>query len=180
MDRSVPLRTAAVVLVALALCAGCADRKETPVVTADSTFVYPPKRPGDVGATITFAEKSSVSRVTGKRRGVSRSFDMGPGAKVWAFVDLENVFARGDDSLHFHVVWIRHDGRDEFKKKVSYLPSEEDTTLKSAISIPPGRRDPGEYGLQVYLYRELIAEKRFTLRGEGKAEEDRDFEGVTL
>ena len=41
-----------------------------------------------------------------------------------------------------------------------------EATLKSSISTPPGKRDPGTYSLQVYLFRELIAEKSFQLRAD--------------
>lgn len=180
MDRCAALRPLAVALLSLAILAGCSDREMTPVLRADSTLVYPSKRPVDVDATITFAAKSQPSRTTGERRGVSRTFDMEPGAKVWAFVDLENRFARGDDSLSFHLVWVGPDGRAKYSKRISHAPGDEDTTLKSALSIPPGRRDPGEYRLQVYLFREQIAEKSFTLRGEGMDEEEDEFEGVTM
>ena len=158
----------------------CSDRIETPVMTADSTLVYPGKNPGDVSCRITFASSSKVSKKSDKRIGVRRDFDIEEKAKVYAFVDLSNRFARGDDSLSFHLVWIKPNDSTIFKKRVQYAPSDSDTTLESSLSISPGKRGPGTYTLRVYLFRELIAEKSFRLHGEAVAPENEELDGVTM
>jgi len=164
---------------ALAL-SGCSDRIETPVMAPDSTLVYPAKYPGDVECRVTLASRSKPSSKTGKRRGVGRDFDIEEKAKVYAFVDIRNQFARGADPLSFHLVWIKPSDKTVFKKRIEYEPSDADTTLTSSLSIYPGKRAPGTYKLRVYLFRELIAEKSFRLHGEAGAEEEDDFEGVTM
>jgi len=42
--------------------------------------------------------------------------------------------------------------------------------LSSVLSLPPKRRSPGRYLFRVYLFRELIAEKAFTVRGDAATE----------
>jgi hypothetical protein len=159
---------------------GCSERIETPAMAADSTLVFPAKHPGDIECRITFASKSKPSKKTGKRRGVSRDFEIEEKARVYAFVDIRNQFARGDDELSFHLVWLKPNDKTAFKKRIEYTPSDADTTLKSSFSIYPGKRTPGTYKLRVYLFRELIAEKSFRLHGETGVEEEDDFEGVTM
>jgi hypothetical protein len=141
---------------------GCSSRVETPVADADSTLVYAPKQADGVTATITLCRK--VGSKTGKRFGVGRVFTLGEKAKVRALIDLENPFALGERDLMFHLVWLGPNDREFYTKRIDYTPSDSSATLKSTISIPPDRRDPGDYALQVYLFRELIAEKRFRLR----------------
>lgn len=164
----------------LVLSSGCSDRVETPTLTADSTWVYAGKTTGDVSARITFTTKSKPSKKTGKRRGVGTAFDIKEKRKVYAFVDIQNQFARGEDPLSFHVVWLKPDDKEFYTKRFEYEPSDSDTTLKSSRSISPKWRGPGTYKVRVYLFRELIAEKSFRLRGDvKKPEEEETFEGVT-
>jgi hypothetical protein len=63
----------------------------------------------------------------------------------------------------FHLDWIDPAGNSFFKKRVDLTSGDTLTELKSVISAETGRRDTGEYKLRVYLFRELIAEKSFSL-----------------
>lgn len=163
-------RPIAVFLALLAMVPGCSTRRETPTLAADSTLVYPGKQTSDLSATITFSDKSKVSRRTGKRLGITRRFDIAEGAKVYAFVELENVHARGDRPLEFHLVWLKPSGVTAFKKRLTYVPNDSSSTLSGSFSL--GKRPPGEYTFRVYLFRELIAEKTFLVRGEGIEQEE--------
>jgi hypothetical protein len=154
----------------LAVLPGCSTREETATLAADSTLVYPGKKAPDLSATITFSDKSKLSRRTGKRLGVSRTFDIAEGAKVYAFVDLDNIHARGDRPLEFHLVWLKPNRVTAFKKRVTYVPSDSSSTLSASLSL--GKRSPGTYVFRVYLFRELIAEKAFLVRGEGVEQEE--------
>jgi hypothetical protein len=160
------------------LTSGCSDRVETPSFAADSTIVYLGKDPGDVTVSITFASRSKVSKRTGRRLGVSGTFETGEKSKVHAFVDIKNRFARAGGLLDFHLVWLKPDDKTVFKKRIEYIPSDSDTTLATALSVPPGRRKPGTYKLRVYLFRELIAEKSFLLTGEGDEAEKEESEAL--
>ncbi len=156
---------------------GCSTRSSDPVLAPDSTWVYPGKQAGDIDARITFADKARTSKKTGKRLGVTNTFEVGVDEKAYAFADLSNPFARGDRVLNFHLVWVNSQDRTIFKKKVDYQPSDSLTTLSSALSLPPGKRAPGPYKFRVYLFRELIAEKSFTLTGEAIQEEEQEGSG---
>jgi hypothetical protein len=140
---------------------GCSSRVETPVERDDATLAYASREPAGVEATITFCRK--VGRQSGKRFGVGRTFPLAEGAKVRACVDLENPLALGERELMFHLVWLGPGEREFYTKRIDWTPDPDDPILTSSISIPPERREPGEYALKVYLFRELIAEKSFEL-----------------
>jgi hypothetical protein len=151
----------AALALALLIVSGCASRSETPFYAEDSTRVYPGLKPGDVTATVTFCER--YERDSGQRIDVGRMFEINERRRVWAIVDLENPLARGSRPLDFHLVWLWPDASTLYAKRLTYTPSEEDRPLVTNISIAPERRDPGRYAFQVYLFRELIAEKTFEL-----------------
>jgi hypothetical protein len=44
------------------------------------------------------------------------------------------------------------------------MPADTVSTITGSISITPDKRPPGEYLLQVYLFDEVIAEKKFELK----------------
>lgn len=96
-----------------------------------------------------------------------RAFDLEEDARVLATVRLENIHARGEGPLTFHLVWLNPAERRVFKKIYEYTPNDSTRTLTGSFSIPPSRRSPGFYTLQVFLFRELIAQKSFELRGAG-------------
>lgn len=156
---------------AVILPSGCSTRTSDPTLAPDSTWVYAGKKPGDLDARITFADKSKTSKKTGKRLGVTNTFEVGKDEKVYAFADLQNQYARGNRTLHFHMVWLDPEDETIYKKQVAYQPSDSLTTLSSTLSLPVGKRAPGAYMFRLYLFRELIAEKGFILLGEAIEEE---------
>jgi hypothetical protein len=137
------------------------------VAAADSTLVYAGKEPGAPTATITLCRR--ISKKTGKLIGAGQVFTIKEKAKVRALVEIENPEGLGERELMFHLVWLGPGGKSFHKKRIDYAPNDSLATLKSSVSIYPGKREPGSYTLQVYLFRELIAEKRFELRAEGEA-----------
>lgn len=143
---------------------GCSSRVETAVVTEDSTLVYPSRQPGGVNAHITLCRK--VGEKTGRPIGAGRAFTLRPDAKVVALVDLENREALGQRDLMFHLEWLSPDGETVYKKRIDCASNDSTATLKSSIAIDPDRRSPGRYSFRVYLFRELMAEKRFELRAD--------------
>ncbi len=151
--------------------AGCTSRSENPVAGPDSTLAYPAKKPGAVDASITLCRE--VSKKSGKRLGAGQVFTIKDDAKVLAFVDLENEFALGQRELDLHLVWLDPSGKPVFVKRHTFTPGDSPATVKSSISIAPGKRDPGRYTFRVYLFRELIAEKPFRLRSEAEAAMER-------
>ena len=141
---------------------GCSSRVETAVAQADSTLTYPAKDPGGLEAKITLCRK--ISKRTGKPLGAGTVFTTRPKAKVRALIELENPLALGERDLQLHVVWLGPNQKRFYKKMIDYTPDPASPFIKGSISIPPDRRLPGRYTCQVYLFRELIAEKHFYLQ----------------
>lgn len=91
-----------------------------------------------------------------------------------ATVRLEEVYARGKRPLMLHFVWLNPERKRVFKRMVEYVPNDSTQTLTSSLSITPAKRSAGHYSLQVFLFREQIAEKSFELRGTGIEEQQKD------
>jgi hypothetical protein len=141
---------------------GCGAREEVPIVMEDSTLVYPPKEGDGPSARITFCKR--YSKKTGKMRGVGTVFERSPKGRVYAVVKLLDWPRERDKTYLLHLAWLNPDGSLIFKKMIRIAPEDTTTVLRSRISIPPERREPGTYRFQVYLFRELMAEKAFRLR----------------
>ena len=94
------------------------------------------------------------------------------GARVQANIRLENVYARGRRPLTLHFVWLNPGQKKIFKRMLEYTPNDSVQVLTSSLTISPSKRVPGPYTLQVFLFRELIAEKILELRGTGHEESE--------
>jgi len=164
--KTIKCTTIALFLIAFFLQAlsGCSSRNETPTISEDSTIVYSPKQPDGVSANITLCRK--VGRKTGKRIGVGTAFTIMDKAKVCAFFDLENRKLFMDREMMFHSEWIGPNGKSFYRKRIDLLPDDSSSTLRSSISITPEKRQAGNYIVRFFLFRELIAEKKFELRDE--------------
>lgn len=101
-----------------------------------------------------------------------RAVETEEGARVQANIRLENVYARGKRPLTFHFVWLNPEKRKIFKRMLAYTPNDSVQVLASSLTISPTKRAPGLYALQVFLFRELIAEKLIELRGTGHEEKE--------
>ncbi len=140
---------------------------------------------------ISFYKK--YSKKTGKRRGRTDEFAIGKKSRVRAFVDLVGLQIDRDYTLH--LVWIRPDGKEIYRKygelrlsgqpgeytgllewknaeKLFEIQSEEmssedlSLSLYSSLSLAPDRnREPGIYRYRVYLDRRLVREAEFTVTG---------------
>jgi hypothetical protein len=166
--KQLKLLTSLLILIALLqlVISGCSSRDEIPVLTPDSTIVYPAKKTDGISARIILCK--NLNKKTGKRIGAGTTFTLGEKENVRAFADLENVFKENNRDLMFHLVWISPDGNSFYTKRIDLTPADTSSTINSSIAISPDKRQPGNYLLQLYLYRELIAEKRFILRPEYK------------
>jgi len=138
---------------------------------------------------ISFYRKYSTK--TGQRRERSDEFTIGEKSRVRAFADLAGL--RADRDYTVHLVWIRPDGREIYRKfgefrwsgepgdytgrldwknaeRLHDIQSEEiggedlSLSLYSSLSLAPDRqRDPGVYRYRVYLDRRLVREASFTV-----------------
>lgn len=133
----------------------------------------------DARLALLMAEDSIADAQPWKLRGPNgkpleeRAFDIEEGARVQATVRLENVYARGKRPLWIHFVWLNPERKRVFKRMVEYVPNDSTQTLTTSLSITPTKRSAGPYSLQVFLFREQIAEKAFELRGTGVEEQEK-------
>ena len=149
---------------------GCADREETPIALADSTLVYTALDPEGPTAKITLCRKFGSK--TGKPIGAGQQFAIGEKSKVRARIEFERLPGNPPMELMFHLVWLQEEGKEFYTKRIDMAPGEIESSIETSISIKPGKREPGRYRLLVYLYRELIAEKSFTLLEDPDAPDD--------
>lgn len=117
---------------------------------------------GRLSPEVVFCEK--VSKKTGEFIGIDSVFVRDKKAKVRAYIDLDNIKGFKDSKLMFDLVWIGPDGEKFYSKDIELSPLDNEPQLYSSISIPPEKRDPGKYALEVYLFDELVASKPFLLR----------------
>ncbi|RKY91391.1 MAG: hypothetical protein DRQ01_07765, partial [Ignavibacteriae bacterium] len=141
---------------------GCSSRNETPTYSEDSTIVYSPNQPDGVNANITLCRK--VGKKTGKRIDTGTVFTIKEKTKIHAFFDIENRNIFADKEIMFHVEWIGPDGKSFYRKRIDLLQDDSSSTINSSISITPAKRQQGSYKVRFFLFRELIAEKKFELR----------------
>lgn len=140
---------------------GCSDRIESPVILKDSTIVHPPKIANGISAAIAFSTK--IDNETNDLIGTGTLFKIKEDGRVYAKVTLANLDHRTNNDLLFHIDWIDLTGNSFFRKQIILSNADTTTTLNSYISIPPDKREPGRYKFRVYLFREIIAAKYFTL-----------------
>jgi len=161
--KNIKLLTFSIFLITfiILIVAGCSSRIETPVTEADSTIVYPAKNPDGIMAGITLFRKAN--KKTGRRIGEGKIFTIREKENLNAKIDLKNRFACGKRELIFHIDWIGTNGRSFYRKQIDLSPDDSSYAINTSISIPPDKRQPGNYSIRIYLFRELIAEKKFEL-----------------
>jgi hypothetical protein len=165
----------------LFLMEGCSGRSKMPVMEPDSTMVYIPKDADGIKAKISLCRYAY--KKTGKRIGAGTVFTIGENENVLAFIDLENCFLSNKRDLMFHLDWIDENGKSVYLKQIDLSPLDSTTSINSSISVSPDKRQPGKYKLRVYLFRELIAEKKFELRWQSEddlSDEDRISAAITF
>ena len=96
--------------------------------------------------------------------GTGTVFTIKEKAKVRALINLENRDDYLNNELKFKVEWIGPDSNSFYSKMIDLSPGDSSSTIKSSISNIPTKRQPGNYMLRVYLYKTLLAEKKFELR----------------
>jgi hypothetical protein len=78
------------------------------------------------------------------------------GHKVEARVTLTGLQPGKEEVVH--LVWLKPDGKELFRKIEEFVPDGDTESLRSTIGISPGReRDPGKYAFKVYRHRRLLA-----------------------
>ena len=116
----------------------------------------------DITANIILYRK--LGKKTGKMIGAGTVFNIKKNEKVRAIINLENRDDYLNNELKFKVEWIGPDSNSFYRKEIDLSPGDSSSTIKSSISITPKKRQPGNYIFRVYLYKTLLAEKKFELR----------------
>lgn len=140
---------------------GCSSRKEKPIILNDSTIVYPSKNEIGIQPKITLSSK--ISKKTGKPLRTGTIFKLQDNEKLYASVELEKQTKDRDRDLMFHIDWIDSSGNSFYKKRIDISSDDSSSRITSSISISPQKRQTGNYTARLYLFRELIAEKKFLL-----------------
>jgi len=152
---------AIIITTTLFLTSGCSTRENSPIVLDDLTIVYPSKSQNGIYAKITFSNK--ISKKTGKPLKTGTVFRLQKKAKVYATIELMDYKSQSQNELMLHIDWLDSTGNSLYKKSFDISPTDSSSRVSSSISISPPKRKVGKYSVRVYLFRELIAEKKFQL-----------------
>ncbi len=117
-----------------------------------------------LGAEITFCRK--IDKQTGERIGADSIFFNGKKRWVTAIVDFKQQPLFHEDELKFRMEWIGPDDKVTYNKLLTFKQEDNDFIVKSSLSLKPEKRQPGQYKLNVYFFRYLIAGGQFTLKPE--------------
>lgn len=139
----------------------CSGRNTQPVILEDSTIVFTTDPAKDVVSSITLTDR--INRNNGKIIRDEIDFTIKDKAKLHALVFLKNPQLSFDKDQMFHMDWIDPAGKSFYIKRIDIQPNDSSFSLLSSISITADRRQPGDYKVRVYWFRELIAEKTFRL-----------------
>jgi hypothetical protein len=153
--------TVLVIISPVTIFSGCSERIETPLINDDLTVQYPPKNGEGINTALTLCSK--INKKYDKPVNVGTKFIIGEKEKIYAIVNLVNRENFLNRLLMFHLEWIGPGGMDIYRKRIDLDIGDSTSVLQSSISIPPDKRQPGNYSFKVYLFRELIAEKFFEL-----------------
>ena len=104
---------------------------------------------------------NSIDNKTGQTVGEGTEFRIMNDGWVEASLDLSTYFHGNDKDLMIHLDWVDEKGIS-FYKKMQILVADS-TKVNTAISISPELRQAGNYTLNVYAFRELVASKQFIL-----------------
>jgi len=150
-----------VILIIFLMISGCSSRVKSPVVLEDSTLVYLPIDSNDILAKITLFRKRSQRNNKLLNKGTV--FSLKKNRKVRALINLRNLKLQHESDAVFHIDWVYDNGSSFHKKQVTLSLPDTSSVIESYISISPEIRNPGDYTIKVYYFRELIAEKNFHL-----------------
>lgn len=112
---------------------------------------------------------TSLDKKTGVLKNQDTIFAIGEKAKIFALAEIKNRSSVVKETVEFLFEWVDSKGKSFYSKQIDFGPSDEASFLSSGISIPPSTRVPGNYSVRLYVFDELIAEKKFQLKNEVKS-----------
>lgn len=134
----------------------CSTRQPNPAITTDFTLKYLPKDTTQISANILLCRNYSAKNEEIQFPGIA--FPTNANEKVYAIIEIENYKPIQDSQL-FHIQWIDNEQNKLYTKQITQIPGDSVHNLFSAINTD--NRTPGKYKIQIYHFRELIAEKYF-------------------
>jgi hypothetical protein len=146
----------------------CSERVSEPVLLADSTIVFPSKKPDGISAKITFSR--FLAQKSARQSAISTLFPIKEDGNVYAVIELENRLKQTGRPLMFHIDWIDPENKSFYKKQIDLAPGDSTVSLVSSVSVSTDKRLPGKYMVRIYLFRELMVEKYFELRDSSEIE----------
>ncbi|MBN1424405.1 hypothetical protein JXA88_07605 [Candidatus Fermentibacteria bacterium] len=164
------------------------SKSKKPVKKATKPTAYTSKAPATAPSRAESADSMATSAAASKAVTTplesspslppdERVFELEEGARVQATMRIENPYGRGTRPVMFHTVWLNPEGKRVFKKMTEWTPNDTSQVFTTSLTIPPSRRTAGQYELQVFLFRELIASKTIQLTGESTALQEKDDTG---
>jgi hypothetical protein len=90
-------------------------------------------------------------------------FVMSKNAKVYAIVDAVDLFESGKKEFKFRLDWIGPNGKSFYGKQISISSADSSTSIQSAISIDPEKRQSGSYFVRLSLDGKQVGLKKFEI-----------------
>lgn len=106
---------------------------------------------------------NKTSRKTGEMIGVGNEFEIREKGYVRAQMILKKTIKPVTHELQLAVDWMDSGDSSFFRKDITLYPGDSLTDISSSISIPPDKRTPGNYRLQLWLFDTVVAERAFRL-----------------
>jgi len=138
--------------------ADCSSRKKG-VMDDDQTVVFPSKKENGLNVNVYVGRR--MNKNSSKPFFCGPTLPLGANERIHAMVEIDNYDNHLGKEQMFHLEWIRPDNRRFFRKFEQMTVS--DSTKSFVSSVSADGREPGKYTIRIYHFRELIAEKYFTL-----------------
>jgi hypothetical protein len=116
----------------------------------------------ELSAKISFGR--NIDKKTGELQNEDTVFKISDKGKLFATVEFKQPFKIQEKEIKFKLDWIGPDGKSFYRKQIDLTPGDSTSAINSSILISPENRKPGKYTFRVFLFKDLIAEKKFELR----------------
>jgi hypothetical protein len=90
-------------------------------------------------------------------------FVMSKKAKVYAIIDAVDLFESGKKEFRLRLDWIGPNGKSFYGKETSLSSADSSTSIQSAISIDPEKRQTGNYFVRLSLDGKQVGLKKFEI-----------------
>jgi hypothetical protein len=149
-----------VFIVAVAILqTGCSSREKQGIMNDEQTVLYSSKKENGLNVQVFVGRRMNKNSPAPFFCGPT--FPLGKNERIHAMVEIDNHEKHIGKEHMFHLEWIRPDNIRFFRKYEQLTVS--DSTMSFSSSVSADGREPGKYTVRVYHFRELIAEKYFTL-----------------